>query len=110
MITRKQWNQFLADIRWVRNLGYRPVIGDQPIVKCDDDAVYTSHYVKTDEKYVRVKYTFEQSVEPYMTLNDLYAKVKFTVSLGDICRGQLSKEICLFNSMEKNEPVKEETT
>jgi hypothetical protein len=89
MITKTQWSRFLSEIRLFRSRGYKLVLDrGQDIVKVDEDAIYTSNYVRRDGQMCRVKYTYEDSINPYLRLSDLYSRISFVCSLANIRRNQ----------------------
>lgn len=92
MITKDQFNKFLASAKLLRSKGYKLIINDQPVIKIGEEALYTTNYYKENGSYIRVRYSHEDSIKPYMTMKDLYSKVSFMVTMQDACRGDLASE------------------
>ncbi|MDR3503019.1 MAG: hypothetical protein P4L79_10610 [Legionella sp.] len=107
MITRKQWDKFIWDMHSLKNLGFQLFINDSQVIMVDipNKLAFTRHYEKDKAgNFVRVKYTFEQSVNPYLTLGDLYGKVSFRATMKDVLRGSLKDEL-LVNDVLANSKI-----
>jgi len=95
MITKKQWDKLLSDMSWLKNQGFDIYINGNKVIKVDhfESLIYTKYYQKdVDGSFIRQRYTYEESINQYMTLNDLYQRVSFQVTMKDIFRGTLADE------------------
>ena len=95
MITKKQWDKLLSDMSWLKNQGFDIYINGNKVIKVDhfESLIYTKYYQKdVDGSFIRQRYTYEESINQYMTLNDLYQRVSFQVTMKDIFRGTLANE------------------
>lgn len=94
MITRKQWSIFIDTMNDLNNKGFDLYINGTKVIKVEPlkDLIYTKLYTKVDGQYIRQRFTYDESINPYMTLKDLYGKVSLKVTMKDLYKGDLRKE------------------
>lgn len=95
MITKKQWSVFLWKMHELKNDGFDLYINENRVIKVDvnKELIYTRYYTKDkDGSFIRQRFTYEESINPYLTLKDLYGKISLRVTMKDLYKGVLKED------------------
>jgi hypothetical protein len=95
MITKRQWGRFCELIREMKSRGYTVYNNGRRVKFAEADRIVCEPLLSdgVDVKTTNIVYTREVSIEPHLTLDRLYDKVKVTMLLSEFSKSYLSREL-----------------